>query len=338
MLESDRQWEFFGYDMRNVYHAFATAWRNFIWEPGSPVRHRLDEAVRVRSETGEYCYHDGQPSAALPGDCSAVLLPDELVLGRTLQVPEAVESELHAVIALEVSAHSPFPGDDTAYGWRVLSREGEQLTVALVIASSSAVMTYLGREYDIHDAAQEEVWAAVDGEVVVLQGFGEVRRNRRFRERLLRVAMWLGLSSLLCLAILAAGALFKSAQLHRYEGMSAELEARSSTAAALRAELLTANDLVAAANEFVRRHPAPHREISRLTDLFDDGTSVERFEMNGLDIEIRGRASDAASIMQTLSAQDAYAEVSAPRAISRAKGSEQDYFHLNIKLREVAEP
>ena len=94
MFESSQNWELFGYDMRNLGRHFVAAWRDFLWAYDSPVRNRLDEAVRLRTPQGSSLYHAGRPSTASAARCQAVLLPDELTLSRVLTLPLEVESEL----------------------------------------------------------------------------------------------------------------------------------------------------------------------------------------------------------------------------------------------------
>ncbi len=94
MLESGQNWELFGYDMRNVGRHWSAAWRDLLFGHDSPLRGRLDESVRLIDPAGSRCYHAGRPTADTDTDCEAVLLPEELVLARTLRLPLAVEKVL----------------------------------------------------------------------------------------------------------------------------------------------------------------------------------------------------------------------------------------------------
>ena len=196
MFESEQNWELFGYDMRNVGRHFVAAWRDFLWAFDSPIRTRLDEAVVVQSSEGEAVYQAGEACTAVNAECRAILLPDDLVLSRFLRLPMAVESDLDSVISLEVNANSPFSTDDTASGWRVVERGEEFIQVALVIVSRSAAMTYVGRQFDSHDPHAQEVWVECDGNMVVLEGFGEGMRADRYKRRLVRVPTILSLAAL----------------------------------------------------------------------------------------------------------------------------------------------
>jgi hypothetical protein len=93
--------------------------------------------------------------------------------------------------------------------------------------------------------------------------------------------------------------------------------------------------MIVSVNQIAMAYPNPHIEISRLTQLLKDGEFIQRFTIKGLDVNLQGGATDAASIMQRLAGQPEYAEVTAPRAITRVRGSEGENFYLNIRLREA---
>jgi len=116
--------------------------------------------------------------------------------------------------------------------------------------------------------------------------------------------------------------------------MYAQTERDSTEASQMRSSLGLANEMIAAVNEVVALYPNPHVEISRLTHLLADGEYIEQFSMKGPDIALRGRAADAATVMQRLTDQPDYAEVTAPRAITRLKGTQTEQFYLDIRRRE----
>ena len=338
MLESSQQWQLFGYDMRNIGGHWVAAWRDLLWGDDSPVRRQLDEAVSLHTENGTVCYQAGSPCALAAPACSAYLLPDDLVLSKCLSVPLAVEGDLESVMALEVNANSPFAADDTAYGWRIIRRDESQLQVLLVIVSMSSVMAYLGRRFDAHDARRQEVWAQIDGAMVVVRGFGEELRERRYAKRLLRTTIMLSVIAVLLLSIVAVATGLKGVGLQRVQVMAATTQRESADASRMRSSLVAANETIAAVNQIVMKYPNPQVEIARLTHLLGDEVSVERFSMQGLEIDLRGRAVDAASVMQRLTDQPDYAEVAAPRAITRVRGTQLEQFYLSIRRREGASP
>ena len=65
---------------------------------------------------------------------------------------------------------------------------------------------------------------------------------------------------------------------------------------------------------------------------------VERFEMTGTTLNLRGRATDAAAVMKRLIDEPSYVEVDAPRAISRVRGTDLEQFYLQITLSAENQP
>lgn len=334
MLESAQKWELFGYDMRNLGRHWLGAWRRLLWAHDSPIRHCFDDAVCLRREDSEVYYQAGKRSDTTGTIYSAILLPDELVLSKRLDLPAAVEGDLDVVLALECSAHSPFSADDTSYGWHIAHRDESKIGVVLAIASKSSAMAYLMSKFDVHDPRQQEVWAQIDGKMVVIRGFGEGLREGSYTKRLLRVTAMLAVAALLIASIVGVAAGFKALEFKRVEEMAAATEIESQDAARMRSSLGLANEMIVAADQIAMAYPNPHIEISRLTRLLDDGEFIQRLAIKGLDVSLQGGATDAAAIMQRLAGQPEYAAVTAPRAITRARTSESESFYLDIRLRE----
>ena len=336
MLETGQNWELFGYDMRQLGKHWLAAWRGLLWSVDSPVRRHLDDVVCLHRENDSVLYQAGRKSPQARFESEAILLPEELALCKQLRMPLAVEGDLEAVLALEVKANSPFSADDTGYGWQVVTRYASHLQVQLVIVSMSTVMTYVGRQYDIHDSRAREIWVEVDGAMVVVQGFGEHRRESRYTKRLRRCGFLLGVAAVLLLLITGIAAGTKRAQLLQVQGLAAATGSKAAEASRMRESLALASETIGAANRIVGLYPNPHYEIARLTQLLGDNAHILQFSMNGTEIRLRGRARDAASVMQKLTDESAYAEVTAPQAIVKVGNSGQEQFSLNINLADGA--
>ncbi|MEH6593523.1 MAG: PilN domain-containing protein [Halioglobus sp.] len=338
MFEANENWELFGYDVRQLGKYWRAAWQEFLWGYSSPVKSRLDEVVAVRTETTLNYYHAGERVAYTQSDSEAILLPDELVLQRELTLPLAVESDLGSVMALEVMANSPFPADDTGFGWRVSGRTETHLQLKLAIVSLSATMTYLGRHYDCHDARAYEVWAEMSESVICISGFGEQSRLARYNKRLIRVAATLGYCALVILLIFGLSAASKYRELVAIQGMSEDVQQEASNAIDLRESLSSANEAVVAVNKVVEEYPSPHYELTRLSKLLSDDAYVLQVNMQGRSIKLRGRAKDAAAVMQQLTQEPSYDSVMAPQAISKVASTDLEQFYLSIELPGGIEP
>ncbi len=332
MLDTSKQWVLFGYDMRHIGAHWRAAWVEFLWGDRSPVRARLDEVVRVRAGDDYRWFHVGEEVEARETPCEGILLPESLTLVRSVTLPRAAESDLDSAMALEVMSRSPFPGDDTASGWRVADVGEQQLRVDLCIVSLSATMRFLGQQFGQHEPRQREIWAEVDGKPVMLRGFGEGHRLSRYNARLRRVGIVAALALLLLLAALGAAAGSKYLELRQYQTLAASVQAEAQEAMELRTALAQASETVSAVNAISAEYPNPHRELVRLTRLLDDRAYLAQFTMRGHEIRVRGRATDAASVMQKLTEHESFAEVTAPGGIVSVGNTGQEQFTINIRL------
>ncbi|GHD37929.1 PilN domain-containing protein [Halioglobus pacificus] len=332
MALDSQQWMLFGYDVRDTGRLWQAAWREFLWSDDSPVRQQLDDVVTLTDGDTKTSYQAGQRIDATTSHLVAVAVPNDLVLERSLELPGAVLPNLESVMALEVSSSSPFSADDTAYGWSRLAGSEDTLNIRLVILSRSAVMTYLAKSHDIHDPGEREVWAQADGHWVMVRGFGEQHRQQSYRRRLIRCGAYVAATALVLLVLLAFNVGFKQFELSRLEAASAELQRDAAPALALRQRLGAVNGTVSEVNRLVSEYPSPHAELARLTALMGDDVFIQQFQMNGREIRLRGRAQDAASVMQLLTEQPEFVSVTAPQAITRISGSSEEQFYLNIQL------
>jgi hypothetical protein len=331
-VDKGQQWELFGYDVRRLGKHWLAAWRGFLSSQDSPLRRRLDDVVCLHHESGSTLYQAGKPVGPAPYDCEGLLLPDELVLSRSLSFPLAVEGDLDAALALELSANSPFSADDTAFGWQIVDRDANRLHVILVIVSKSAVMSWMGGKYGLHDPAAREIWADVNGSMVVVRGFGEELRESRYRRRLLRSTAIVALGAGLVLLMAAVGAGTKRAELSQLEARAASTQRAAAQPSNMRARVALASETVDTLQALVAAHPNPHYEIARLTRLLGDGVHVLQFSMTGREVRLRGRAEDAAAVMQILTGEPDYAEVTAPQAIIKVANTGLEQFSLNLTL------
>lgn len=339
MPEASQPWSLFGYDVRGIVHYFRAGWREFLWGDSSVVLGVVDEVVAARDGAGEVRYYRaGRPiEAPTPAEAAiarAVILPDALVLSKSLRVPVAAEASLDSMLALEVVSSSPFPKADTCYGHLVTERSTTELLVQLAISSKSAVMGFVASHDGDHEVSSQEVWAPVANHMVLLPGFGEAPRLQRNRRRLGRMVILLAYCIFAILLSTAFAAGTKYLELQKVRAIQQKVELASGDAVALRTSLASSKSRIETINQLLAEHPSPHRELKRLAALLDDDTWLGLVEIQGAAIKIEGQSTDAAAVMQELLRQSAYARVEAPVAIRKVgPGSEQ--FVLKIALSDA---
>lgn len=326
------QYMVFGYDARDALKLWRAAWRDFLLGDDSPVRRRLDEMVTLATADGDTVWQAGRQTDHPAVPARAIALPEELVLNRTLTLPAAADIDLDSVIALEVSAHSPFAADDTAFGRRVQRRESGELEVGIGVVARSAVMTWLGQHHDLHDPDAVEVWVPVDGGYAVLQGFGEHRREAAYHRRLRRVGLLIAVAAVLLLGIAGVSTALARAELAKLESLQAQVQTDAAAVSELREQLADANATVDVLNKLTWLYPNPHVELGRFSALVPDDAFVTQFTMNGREVRIRGRGRDGAGLLQTLTARREFKSVNAPQAITRVGNTGFEQFFIDISL------
>jgi len=336
MKIDSHQWVLFGYDLRNIGGLWRMAWRDLLWSQDSRLRGWLDEPVNIwppRTDAAE----SAQPQVIgrIRGEsvlAEAQELPEELVLSFWLNLPEKAEAELESALALEVRAKSPYPPEDTCYAWRIASRLDGVLRVCVVLVSRSGVMAYLHRFLDADTAARREVWACVDGLYILLPGFGETARERRYAKRLRRISAWLAYSLAISLLLMATPVVLRSIQTDFYREELRQAQEASAEAVRLRNQLAQNNERIQEIQRMLDAAGDPYKELLRLTYLLDDQVWLAGLEYKGDRMRIEGMADNAAELMQLLSGQPGYDEVRAPSAIRRDPRSNQERFVLDVRL------
>ena len=340
MLETNQPWNLFGYDVRRGIHYFRAGWRDFLWGDNSPVLELIDEVVKAHHDDGAVRYYRAGSRVITPVtpsdvEAAAIVLPEHLVLAKTLSLPVAAEAALESVLALEVSSSSPFPERDTCFGWRITNRRLDMLDVELVISSQSAVMAYIAERTGSHEVSAYEVWVLVGERMVMVSGFGETARQRRNRNRLGRVAAIAAycLFAVMLLFMLGAGAKYLEAR--KVQVLQEQVEGTSKEAVDLRTSLGASKSMITFSHQLMKDYPSVHGELLRLTSLLGDETWLLSFEMNGSELGIEGESADASAVMQLLLDNPAYDKVVAPVGIREVRsGMERFVLKLTLAQRD----
>lgn len=337
MALGSHHWTLFGYDLRTLPAIWSASWREVLWNQDAPLRHRLDEPVAVRDPWIAAQQTPGQKwvgrqTGTQSSEACAQLLPDQMVLICWLNIPERAEAHLTSALALEVRARSPFPADDTRFGWRIAGREGGVLRVCLAIVSRSAVHSYLERYLTADEMAKTEVWTRVEDIYVVIEGFGEQLRHTRYTRHLKRLFAWCGYALIVSILLMALPVGLRAIQLEHYQQELVSVQRGSAEAVRLRNELAKNNERAQEIIRLVHSTANPYDELLQLTYLLDNTVWLTSLEQRGDKLRIDGMAENAAELMQQLSAQARYSDVRAPSAIRRDPRTGQERFVLDITL------
>ncbi len=354
----DSQLTLFGLDLRKIPQFWRAGWRELLWAPNAYCRRWVDEVVTATfSDNDRQCYQAGERVSPRRTEAHAYVLPADMVLDIKLDLPASVELDLDSLIALEVRAKSPFPEADTRYGWQFERGKSGRLSVDLAIVSQSLASQHLDARIDhqfegenkwlaeqalnlddedknwLHGTLEgEEIWAMVGKQPVIIQGFGEGAREKRYRHRMKRVLAGLLYSFLVACAMIGVMMLFKSWQLQQVERDYTQIQQDASEAVELRDGLAQYNSRVNGINALIARSYNPYPQISKLSAILEDNTWLTAMNIKKGTMRISGNASNAVSLMQTLSNRPEFPEVLAPTAISRGARGQGERFVFDITL------
>ena len=332
----------FGLDLHALWQDMCRPWQNmhewpvFTWlTPTVPilvVRPHGDRCVSASAQAPQSTWVPDTKTKT--SRFVALQLPDELVLIRQLTMPAMSSAEIADAVALEAQTLSPFAPTDIVWGYSQSPDTGDSVRVELALASRKQIASHLQtREADLAGLAPPEVWVlSPSGQPIVMPGYGETSRMQHMRK-------WRRFGLLLvvlALMLVAAIAITPTVQL-RFRAIEAvnaytAVHQRTLPLAAKREELVKTSERLAVLNEIVSNRMDSLKVLDLLTQSLPDDTSLLGLQVQGLKVTMNGQTTNAAALMQHLSAQPGIQEVRAPSAATRPLGVSKDSFSLEFTL------
>lgn len=341
MPNSSTQARFFGLDLGSLWRDLLTAWRGMMeWPVFSWAWPKL--AVRLYLPTGGQALSRGLHTASIPDEQSArsarfeaVLLPENLLLRRTLELPKLQPTELQAALTLEIQALSPFTPGDVIWAHEIDPQDsGSAMRAHVVLTSRKLVAQHIEAIHTQLKSKTPEVWVpSVGGPgFVMLPGFGETLRQRQ------SVAWrWASaLLALLALALVAAIAVTPSIQLYlralqASQAMSV-LQQKAAPVIEQRQSLVRASEQLTKLAELTGKPVPPLQTLKLITDALPDDTSLLSLQIQGLKVSISGQTVNAAALMKQLGGTPGLRDVKAPTPATKPLGAPRESFTIEFTL------
>lgn len=299
---------------------------------GDPVLLRHPDGTQSVWRGGARLAHDAPGKAP---KFTAIALPDDLVLTRSLPLPRLSETHAAAAVQLEARSNSPFPPEDLAWGARVRDGAAGQQQVELALVSRRHVAAFMQERWpELATAArQPEVWALpADGLPIVIQGYGEV--HRLHAGSIARRWNWVLAAIVLALATMAAITPTIQLRLRALEA-SAAFEAvlrRVAPMVRKRDELAALNDKARALDLIAAERVDPAGVMAYLTQILPDDTYLYGLDVQRTKITASGHTVDASALLQRLSLDPRLKNVKAPMAVTRQPGATKEAFVIEFTL------
>lgn len=332
-------WSLFGLDLERYARSVALGVRQLLWGSESRFQGYFSPKSLLVGDTQHLDVRDVEKFALMvqadeSPDSIAILLPDDLVLTKCIELPLAAEPELESLARLEAEVNSPFATEATSSGWRILNRGEQQLTLLMAIASRYAINTHLSETQGHYrlQLAETEVWADHGGRLVQLSGFGEARRKAAYLSNLSRTVAKVALmvAGLTLIALWPAGMLAVKA--HQLREMLADTELRAGTATAARNALIDTEDRLSAATDFYSDRLLYDRWLDRIASLTPDSAYLTNIRFDKNRLTIVGQASNAAALQTTLANVEGLSEVAAPTAFTRDRRTNKERYTLTMRI------
>ncbi len=336
----DSKAQLFGADLGAIWRDLQSAWGAmarwpvFSWlSPKLPVRVFLPTGkMAVSGDLNSLPVHD--EAGARSAKFEALVLPESLLLRRTLVLPKLESADIEAALSLEAQRLSPFAAEDLAWTYEVGPRDDGSEQIGLILCSRKLIDRALDSVGQGLRSREPEVWVArVHGPgFVMLSGFGEARR-----QRLGEFWRWVGIAmAMLVFALLAALAMTPTIKLHLLSRQAAQamtsLQQKAGPVMAQRETLVRTADQLAALAALVGKPVPPLQTLKLITEALPDDTSLFNLQVRGLNVIITGQTGNAAALMKQLGATPGLRDVRAPTPATKPLGAPRESFTIEFTL------
>jgi general secretion pathway protein L len=273
-------------------------------------------------------------AGAIAARFEAVLLPEDLILRRTMTLPKLESVDLLAALALEVQSLSPFGLDDTVWTHYIGQHDERACTVHLVLSARKLIVQYLASSYSGLNAQSTEVWVCAVGSdgYRVMPGFGGAARQRHG-------TLWRWVSAFLLvvlLALMAALAVTPAVQFY-LRSLQANhamllLQNKIGPVVAQREAFLRTSEQLDSLAKLVGKPVPVLQALDLVTRALPDDTSLLSFKLNGLKVSVSGLTGNSATLMKQLGATPGLKDVRAPSAAIKPLGAARESFSIEFML------
>lgn len=288
-----------------------------------------------RRECGEYDLDgafDFQRIAKKHARSRKYLLELGLEDGQTLHLqhsfPEAVQENLKQVVGYQLDRLTPFTLDSVYFDAKVARHDKAHKSVLadIYVAPRVAVERLL-----------EQLRAAGVPEVDVLSAAGSnARLTRGLETAQPTTASWSRIPLyffLLALAVaLTAPIIYKQRRLEQIDGALASVQQSAAAQLEVRDKLLAAEEALGFLGEQRKSSPVMLDVVERLSEEIPPHTWLERLEIDGQQVQLRGESDQALSLIDTLEESPHFTKVSFKSPVTRSSTSGKDKFHIQATV------
>jgi len=263
---------------------------------------------------------------ASTSNCSpqGVLLPDDDVLLRELNLPPLSERDIAAAVTMDAHIASPFPAGDTHYGYSIRRLPNGQRQIEIALTRKNKL------EQLLTQYPQQALFARGQCGAIPLQNDGHNQQTAWYRSPLT-----LSLSTLLGLVIIAwiiSPTLLLRAESMAHEAALAKLNQEAAPLLQKREELNNLKLQIENALAFKNEHPDPLFILEQLSSNIPDSTWVNQLSQRKDQLTFDGTSENAIAIVGLLEKTPCLKDVRLGTSINRDPRSGRETFQILARI------
>ena len=328
---------FFGLDLRTLWPEIRRSWQGL---------HRSSALAWLTPDLPVRVLHaDGQEAIWLGGQLveggethsarfDAIELPEDILLRRTLHMPNMSAAQIAQAVEIDLRSVSPFAAADMVWGYSAQPVQVGGIEVHVVLVSRKQAEQYIGtQQHRLAANAAPEVWAfAPNNRPILLEGWGEARRVQHSAKRR-RVGYGLLASGLLLTCAIVTTPTMQL-RLRAIQAVIAydALQARTAALLGQREIFVRSIDELEVLRSMLAERVDSLLLMEAMTQTLPDDTSLQSLQLQGLKVTINGLTANSATLMQLLGNKNGFKNVRAPSAANRSPGATAESFIIEFEL------
>lgn len=242
--------------------------------------------------------------------------------------PEGVQDNIKQVVGYQLDRITPFSLDTAYFDAKVAKHDkANKMVVAdIYVSPKTHIEQYLAklRALGVPDI---NVISAIASPTQLTKGLSGTATTSA------PASLWpFYLFIMALIASLATPILYKERRLGQIDEAIARLQQKASAQIEVRDQLLAAEETLTFIGEKRKRAPVMLDVVEHLSAEIPPHTWVERLEINGNQVQIRGESEQALSLIDTLEISPYFEAVSFKSPVTRNPNSGKDKFHLQANV------
>ena len=258
-----------------------------------------------------------------------LMLPPAWVLRRQITLPAATQENLGQVIRFEMDRLTPFAADQVYYDYLVKQQSSaeELLPVSVALVPRKKTEPWLsmleGANIRLDRISAEGLWPSANFLPPEARPAPDIKRV------VLKLLPAVVVAGLLLVAM--ALPLWQKHDVARImKSKETPLKKQADEVIGIREQLQAEQERQQQLYAAWTRYPPAVHVLKVLTDLLPDDTSLQQMEIKGLQLVLRGKSSQASSLIKLLEESSGFSDVKFMSSVVQQRGKEQ--FHLSANI------